>query len=161
MGGKYCPPNQVISPPTGVHVWELSLPRETISQGKPRFRFKLDGNEWRCDRLAGRAEVSHTDGRTGRIYLRGKLDITDGVASMWPAKDAEPDPEAEDGHDSHWRMCYARDVQGWRLRDERTGDLTIVKDYKGLVNITWFDSGTHIFHEGLARVDENMVCHFG
>ena len=79
---------------------------------------------------------------------------------MWPAKDAEPDPIAERGHDSHWRMCYAREVQGWRLRDERTGDLTIVKDYKGLVNVNWYDHGTHIFHDGRAHVI-NEVCHFG
>lgn len=147
------------SPPAGVHDFEFSLPRETIVQDKPRFRFRLGSDEWRCDRLAGRAEVVATDGRTGRLTLRGKLDVTDGVASMWTAKDAEPDELAEGGHDSHWRMCYARDVKGWRLRDERTGDLTIVRDYKGIVNLNWFDQGTHVFHDGKANVIDG-VCHF-
>ena len=153
-------------PPAGVHDYEFSLPRETLQAGKPRFRFRLDGAEWRCDRLAGHAEVVGTDGKTGRMTLRGKLVITDdGVASMWAAKDAEPDPTGEDGTDSHWRLCYARAEQGWRLRDERKPavdptSLTIVKDYRGIVNLNWFDGGTHVFHDGKAAVVDG-VCHFG
>ena len=160
--GKSYQRSQVNNPPAGVHDWEFSLPRETIMQNQPRFRFRLphEMKEWRCDRLAGRAEVVATDGKTGRMTLRGKLAIDDGVASMWPAKDAEPDEQGASGQDSHWRLCYARDVEGWRLRDERTGSLTIVKDYKGIVNLNWFDGGTHVFHDGKTIVIDG-VCHFG
>lgn len=154
------------NPPGGVWNYEFSLPRDTIAAKHPRFRFRLGTNEWLCDRLAGRAEVVKANGKLGRLTLRGILQINDGVASMWAPEDAEPDPLAGAGVDSHWRLCYAREVEGWRLRDERKElrdptALTIVKDYKGIVNLNWFDGGTHVFHDGKVAIDSKGVCHFG
>jgi len=48
--------------------------------------------------------------------------------------------------------------QLWRLRDERTGNLVLVKEYKGDAKINWTDGGSHIFSDGYARVDENGVA---
>ena len=41
--------------------------------------------------------------------------------------------------------------QLWRLKDERTGNLVLVKDYRGDVPLSWADGGSHIFSD--ARVD--------
>jgi hypothetical protein len=69
------------------------------------------------------------------------------------------------GRETHWRLCYDRDrgVRGlpcWRVRDERTGELWLVDDYQGEVNVSRFDRGSHIYHDGKVTVDEKMVAHF-
>jgi len=79
---------------------------------------------------------------------------------------------------THYRFCYmkagmdairAKDTsailpewtvnpsQLFRLRDERTGNLVLVQEYRSIddVTINWSDGGSHIFCDGYARVDEN------
>ena len=56
---------------------------------------------------------------------------------------------------------HGRPYDGGRPRSaQRTGDLTIVNDYKGVMNVNWFDGGTHVFHDGPVHVDEEGVAHF-
>ena len=55
---------------------------------------------------------------------------------------------------THWRMCYHRAGQDWRLRDERTGKLWLVDKYEGDISLNYLDRGSHIFHDGLASVEE-------
>lgn len=59
---------------------------------------------------------------------------------------------------THYRLCYHRAGLNWRLRDERTGQLWLVKEYRGPASINWTDGGTHIFCDGYARVDEDGVA---
>ncbi len=72
------------------------------------------------------------------------------------------------GRDTHWRLCYAREIatttkdqECWRLRDERTGELWFVQGYTGPMNVNWYDRGTHIFTDGPVFVDDDHVAHFG
>ena len=53
-----------------------------------------------------------------------------------------------------------RAEQLWRLKDERTGNLVLVHDYrsKAAVQVVWGDKGSHIFSDAYARVDENGVA---
>lgn len=69
------------------------------------------------------------------------------------------------GRETHWRLCYAREKARtnepcWRLRDERTDELWFVNDYQGVVNINYFDRGSHVFVDGACTVDEKGVAHF-
>ena len=61
---------------------------------------------------------------------------------------------------SHYRLCYNRMGEDWRLRDERTGELRFVKGYYGPMNIDWLDHGSHVFHNGPVNVDQNGIAHF-
>ncbi len=45
--------------------------------------------------------------------------------------------------------------QLWRLRDERTGNLVLVQEYRSDANVklNWADGGSHIFSDAYAWVD--------
>jgi hypothetical protein len=70
------------------------------------------------------------------------------------------------GRSSHFRCCYARELAVqtqdpcWRFRDERTGELWFINGYRGPMNVNWFDHGTHVFFDGVAHVDEDLICWF-
>ena len=69
------------------------------------------------------------------------------------------------GRETHWRLCYDRDrgtrgLPCWRVRDERTGELWLAGDYRGMMNITRLDRGSHVYHDGTVRVDGSLVAHF-
>ena len=66
----------------------------------------------------------------------------------------------KEGRDSHFRLCYHRAGRDWRVRDERTGELWLVKDYEGTLNANWLDGGSHIFHTGMVKIDSEGVAHF-
>lgn len=61
---------------------------------------------------------------------------------------------------AHYRLCYYREVQQWRLRDEDTGALRLVDDYEGDLNLNWMDHGSHVFHDGPVVIDAAKVAHF-
>ena len=48
--------------------------------------------------------------------------------------------------------------QLWRLRDERTGTLVLVKEYRGDVPLNWTDGGSHVFADAHAEVDEKGIA---
>lgn len=82
---------------------------------------------------------------------------------------------------SHYRFCFmragmkeirSRDIKAvlpkwteradqlWRLRNERTGDLVLIKEYRSLdgVPVNYTDGGSHIFSDACARVDEDGIA---
>lgn len=61
--------------------------------------------------------------------------------------------------DSHWRMCYRRAHEDWRLRNEENGDLYHVLNYEGDFNMNWFDGHSHFFHDGPIFMDKDHVAH--
>lgn len=55
-----------------------------------------------------------------------------------------------------FRLCYFRAGEQWRVRHECApgtcpvplGRLWLFRDYRGVINVDWFDGSTHIYHEG-------------
>lgn len=155
------------NPPARDALYDFSLQRNTR-----RFRFRLvddamqpTGDEWLCDRLYGEMEpVSETG--DGHLYFRTYLTLDEGpngvTAHCYAPDGVEFDvlpPEL--AKESHWRLCAAKEREEWRLRDERTGELRHVKAYRGLMDVNWDDSGTHIFCDMGVYVDNENVAHFG
>ena len=148
-------PKLSLAPPLSVETYDFSLSRST---GK--FRFRLDGDEWLCSDLVGKWEVIGNDGERGAMTVRCRLKVDGDSAYVYLPKDAEAPALPEGAHETHYRLCYNRPGRDWRLRDERTGNLTLVKDYRGVMNVNWLDGGTHIFHDGPVYVDAEGVAHF-
>ena len=102
--------------------------------------------------------------------MRCKLVVRDGAAFVYVPGDvviedfAVPDQMPE----THWRLCYNRagseadQRPHWRLRDERTQKLysNDIRDYRGIVNLNWFDGGPHVFHDGKVYIDNEGTAHF-
>lgn len=65
---------------------------------------------------------------------------------------------------SHYRLCFNRagipSGDAWRLQDERTQELRLVKGFEGELNVSWQDHGSHVFHDGTVRIDEEGIAHF-
>ena len=66
---------------------------------------------------------------------------------------------------SHFRLCYRRANQDWRIRDHglpwgHPDALIFVYTYVGDLNGNWMDGGSHIFHDGPIYIDEHEVAHF-
>ncbi len=68
--------------------------------------------------------------------------------------------EAGDLPAAHYRLCYNRAGENWRLRDEESGELRLVTDYEGDANFNWQDGGSHVFHDGPVHIDDDLVAHF-
>ena len=83
---------------------------------------------------------------------------TIGVAHM-------PNTLLDKGSDSHFRLCYRRANEDWRIRDHTVpwghpDALIFVYTYMGDLNGNWMDGGSYIFHDGPIYIDENEVAHF-
>lgn len=108
---------------------------------------------------------------TAYVYKEGApvVDLSGDVCNFEPAHDHSqcmigtnaPFPQ---GRETHWRLCYAREIAEnrpeepfWRLRDERTGELWFVHDYRGIVNVNYFDQGSHIFVDMPCNVEEGIA----
>ena len=61
---------------------------------------------------------------------------------------------------AHNRLCYYREVKQWRVRDEDSGELRLVDDYEGDLNLNWMDGGSHVFHDGPYVIDRELKAHF-
>lgn len=157
------------------------------SRSTGKMRFTEDGKAVLADRIAGRWKFlkANPDGKldvdcglvvkggTAYVYAPdGSKPQTAGeIVNVEPAHDHSgcviaTDKPFPQNHESHWRLCYARekatvgDDFHWRLRDERTGDLWFVKGYEGMADVDYFDKGSHVFVTGPATVDENGLAHF-
>lgn len=64
-----------------------------------------------------------------------------------------PDGQPQFLTTAHHRLCYYREVKQWRIRNEDTGDLRLVDDYEGDLNVNWMDGGSHVFHDGPVVID--------
>ncbi|NIR13683.1 MAG: hypothetical protein GWN86_06935 [Desulfobacterales bacterium] len=58
---------------------------------------------------------------------------------------------------THWRLCADKELCAWRARDEATGQLWEVLDYRGLIKGSKFKPReTHIFHQGKQEVIDGV-----
>lgn len=156
------------SPPTGVQEWDFSFAATLARQtGVNKFRWRLNGDEWLCDRIVGVCDVDSVSTK-GHVTVRGKLQIArengQDVAYLWPDGDVEIEGEIEGTKlpTSHWRLCanlQGDDEHKWRLRNEKTQEYTEVRGYRGRSELNWMDGGTHVFHDGEVIIDKDNVAH--
>ena len=150
--------------PAGVHESiELSWDRK-----RGYMRVIIDSKAWHFKEYLGKAQITGTDSKRGRIYLRAMARIDGETLTTYRDFSAEPHPEVEGERreSTHNRLCYRRQTQEWRLRDERMDwhdpeALKFTKNYIGDLNAEWHmaDSIAHIYHNGYAIIDENDVAH--
>ena len=148
--------------PAGIHDIELSWDRK-----RGYMRIIIDGKTWHFKEYLGKAKVTGTDNKRGRIYLRAMARIDGETPTTYRDPLAShPVVEGERRESTHNRLCYRRQSQEWRLRDERMEwnhpeALNFTKSYVGLLNAEWHmrDSVAHIYHNGYAIIDKDDVAH--
>ena len=149
--------------PAGVHDIELSWDRK-----RGYMRVIVGGEKWWFKEFLGKAQVISCDNKRGRLNLRAIAQINGETLTMWRDPNAPPHEEVEGvrREKPHNRLCYRRQSQEWRLRDERLewnhpDALVFTKSYKGDLNAEWHtnDSIAHIYHNGYVIIDENDVAH--
>ena len=148
--------------PAGIHDIELSWDRK-----RGYMRIVIAGKTWWFKEYLGKAEVTGTDNKRGRIYLRAMARIDGETLTTYRDPLAShPLVEGERRESTHNRLCYRRQAQEWRLRDERMEwdhpeALKFTQSYVGLLNAEWHmaDSVAHIYHNGYVIIDENDVAH--
>ena len=148
--------------PAGIHDIELSWDRK-----RGYMRLIIDGKTWHFKEYLGKAEVTGTDNTRGRIYLRAMARIDGETLTTYRDPLAShPEVEGERRESTHNRLCYRRQSQEWRLRDERMEwnhpeALKFTKSYVGLLNAEWHmaDNVAHIYHNGFAIIDKDDVAH--
>jgi len=142
--------------------WELSWSR---TYRWMRLRDPETDQFWFTKQMVGKGRMVGTDCNIGRMYMRCRAQMVgEQVFLYYPKEGATQmnldEMEGQKLPDSHWRLCYHRAGRDWRLRNERTGELTFVKDYVGNLVVNWKDQGSHIFHDGSVILDKNGVAHF-
>jgi len=148
--------------PAGIHNIELSWDRK-----RGYMRIIIDGATWHFKEYLGKAEVTGTDNKRGRIYLRAMARIDGETLTTYRDPLAShPEVEGERRESTHNRLCYRRQSQEWRLRDERLPwnhpeALKFTQSYVGLLNAEWHmaDSVAHIYHNGYVIIDKDDVAH--
>lgn len=65
--------------PETVETYDFSFARKEGDQTHPygKFRWRLGGKEWLCDRMFGRVNLEGCDGETGHMQMRCRLQITE------------------------------------------------------------------------------------
>ena len=149
--------------PAGIHEnIELSWDRK-----RGYMRIIIDGKTWHFKEYLGKAEVTGTDNKRGRIYLRAMARIDGETLTTYRDPLAShPVVEGERRESTHNRLCYRRQSQEWRLRDERLPwnhpeALKFTQSYVGLLSAEWHmaDSVAHIYHNGYVIIDKDDVAH--
>ena len=149
--------------PAGVHDIELSWDRR-----KGYMRVIIGGKTWHFKEYLGKAQITGTDSKRGRIYLRAMARIDGETLTTYRDPNALPhqEVEGEKRESTHNRLCYRRQSQEWRLRDERLdwndpNALVFTKSYVGDLNAEWHtnDSIAHIYHNGYVIIDKDDVAH--
>ena len=150
--------------PAGIHEnIELSWDRK-----RGYMRIIIDGKTWHFKEYLGKAQLTGTDSKRGRIHLRAMARIDGETLTTYRDPSAQPHPEVEGERreSTHNRLCYRRQSQEWRLRDERMEwnhpeALKFTKNYVGDGVFEWHmaDSIAHIYHNGTAIIDSENVAH--
>ncbi len=156
-----------LSPPLGDHDWVLSFSIDLkvmrvrlVEEDKPFD----DWESWLFKEALGDVWCSGCDHENGRINLLGKVQVLGDRANFWL-----PDELPEDNYElaealpsSDYRLCYRRPDRRWRLRKEDEGyaGLIMVEDYRGAMNMHWFDRGSHVFVRQPVDLDTENVAHF-
>ena len=148
------------SPPRAeVRTYEFSLSRSASNAcGSMKMRWRDGLDEWLCDRIRGKCQAVGADPNTGKMYIRGELTIKEengiNIAQIYRDPEAPPQEHVE-GVQKPWqftRLCYNREGRSMRFRNQDTGELVHVLDYRGDYNLTWRDSGPHVFTQGPATL---------
>ena len=149
--------------PPGVHDIELSWDRK-----RGYMRVIIEGQKYWFKEYLGKAQVLCCDNKRGRLNLRAMAQIHGETLTMWRDPNAPPHAEVEGirREKTHNRLCYRRQSQEWRLRDERMDwnhpeALKFTKNYVGDGVFEWHmaDSVAHIYHNGFAIIDSEDVAH--
>ena len=149
--------------PNGLHDIELSWDRK-----RGYMRIIIGGKKWWFKEYLGKAQVTGTDSQRGRIYLRAIARIDGETLTTYrdPLALPHPEVEGERRESTHNRLCYRRQSQEWRLRDERMpwehpDALRFTTNYVGDLNAEWHmnDSIAHIYLNGYSIIDSNNVAH--
>jgi hypothetical protein len=149
--------------PTGVHSIELSWDR---SRGY--MRIMIGSQKWWFKEYLGKAVVVGTDNGRGRITLRAMARLDGETLTMYRPPEAPVHKMVEglERKRTHNRLCYRRSSQDWRLRDERLAwndpdALKFVTTYVGDLSAEWngLDKIAHIYHNGIAVIDDQHICH--
>ena len=150
--------------PAGVHEnIELSWDRK-----RGYMRVIIDGKTWHFKEYLGKAQITGTDSKRGRIYLRAMARIDGETLTTYrdPSAPFHEEVAGEKRAPSFNRLCYRRQSQEWRLRDERMDwnhpeALRFTQDYVGDLSGEWHmaDDVAHIYHRGYAIIDEDNVAH--
>ena len=150
--------------PAGVHESiELSWDRK-----RGYMRVIINNQTWHFKEFLGKAQVTGTDNKRGRIYLRAMARIDGETLTVYrdPSAPYHPEVDGERRESTHNRLCYRRESQEWRLRDERMAwnnpeALKFTKNYVGDGVFEWHmaDSIAHVYHNGYAIIDKNDVAH--
>ena len=150
--------------PAGVHESiELSWDRK-----RGYMRVIINNQTWHFKEFLGKAQVTGTDNKRGRIYLRAMARIDGETLTVYrdPSAPYHPEVDGERRESTHNRLCYRRQSQEWRVRDERMDwnhpeALKFTKNYIGDGVFEWHmaDSIAHVYHNGYAIIDKNDVAH--
>ena len=149
--------------PAGIHDIELSWDRK-----RGYMRIIIDGKTWHFKEFLGRAQILGTDSKRGRINLRAMARIDGETLTTYRDPNALPhqEVEGERRESTHNRLCYRRQSQEWRLRDERMpwehpDALRFTQNYVGDLNAEWHmrDNVAHIYHNGRATITQDGVAH--
>jgi hypothetical protein len=149
--------------PAGIHDLELSWDRK-----KGYMRVIIGTKTWYFKEFLGKAQITGTDNKRGRIYLKAMARIDGETLSTYRDPAASPHLEVEGmrRESTHNRLCYRRESKEWRVRDERMSwnhpdALKFIKSYVGDLSGEWHiaDSVAHIYHNGYVIIDSDNVCH--
>jgi len=109
--------------------------------------------------------MMETQSEWGRMIIRARCQLVGEQIFLYYPKEGAFNLELENIQgqrlpNSHWRLCYHRAERDWRLRNERTNELTFVNGYRGNLSINWLDHGSHIFHDGSVILTKEGLAYF-
>ncbi len=127
---------------------------------------------WWFKEYLGKAQILGTNNNKGRIMMRAMARINGETLTLYREPYADSHPMIEERYIrqrldlTHNRLCYRRESQDWRIRDERKdwNDPTALKFVSSYVGDLCAEKAQedlfgHIFHNGFAIIDTDNVCH--
>ena len=129
-------------------------------------------NTWWFKEYLGQAQVLGTDNSEGRILMCAMARINNETLTLYRAPDATPHSMVPDQdikerlEPTYNRLCYRRELNDWRVRDERKAwqDATALKFVVGYVGDLSAEKNQddpygHIFHRGTGVIDTDNILH--
>jgi len=104
-----------------------------------------------------------TENDNGRLHVLADVEYTNYLGQPYAHLTCEcpemilPDDAKEVQGTGYWRLCFRRNMQDWRLRDEAGGVLEYVSTYKGILNHDWYDQTAHLYHVGKAYLHQGYA----
>ena len=181
--------------PPGVHVIQLSWDRSARNDGAYmrivvtdlfedgqdpdekiphpyHFKGEAKRNTWWFKEYLGHAKVLGTSNTKGFIVMRAGVRITNETLTLYRAPGEQPHPVLDPRYiqeklePTYNRLCYRREYQDWRIRNERKpwNDPDALRFTRGYIGDLFAEKNKddpygHIFHKGSAWLDTDGVCH--